>query len=148
MYIPSSEIIIENKKIGLTRPVYFIADIAANHDGDLKRAIDLIYLAKESGADVAKFQHFHASSIVSDYGFKNLKTHGSHQSAWKKSVYDVYLDASVNPDWTHILKETCDKAGITFFTSPYSIDMIDHIDPYVSAYKIGSGDITWPKIID
>ena len=49
---------IESKKIGTNNPVYFIADIAANHDGDLNRAKDLIYLAAEAGADAAKFQHF------------------------------------------------------------------------------------------
>ena len=47
-------------------PTYFIADIAANHDGDLERAKDLIYLAAEAGADAAKFQHFKAETIVSD----------------------------------------------------------------------------------
>lgn len=94
---------------------YFIADIAANHDGDLGRAKELIYLAKEAGADAAKFQHFKADTIVSDYGFKSLGGQSSHQAAWKKSVFEVYKDASLNPDWTQTLKETCDKAGITFY---------------------------------
>ena len=55
---------IDNKKISKDSPTYFIADIAANHDGDIERAKDLIYLAAESGADAAKFQHFKAKSIV------------------------------------------------------------------------------------
>ena len=55
------------------KPTYFIADIAANHDGDLQRAKDLIYLSKEAGADCAKFQHFEAKSIVSDYGLEDLR---------------------------------------------------------------------------
>ena len=49
--------------------------------------------------------------------------------------------------WTEILKETCDRAGIVFFTSPYSIEIVEQIDPFVPAYKIGSGDITWIEII-
>ena len=48
---------IEGKNIGENNPVYFIADIAANHDGNINRAKDLIYLAAEAGADAAKFQH-------------------------------------------------------------------------------------------
>ena len=56
--------------IGMNHPTYFIADIAANHDGDLERAKLLIRLAKEAGADAAKFQNFDAPKIVSDYGFK------------------------------------------------------------------------------
>ena len=139
---------ISGKKIGEDYPVYFIADIAANHDGDLERAKDLIYLCAEAGADAAKFQHFTANTIVSDFGFKSLGVQQSHQSKWKKSVFDVYQDASLNHDWTPILKETCDKAGIAFFTSPYSFDLVDAVDKYVPAYKIGSGDITWLEIIE
>ena len=51
---------IENKTISKNSPTYFIADIAANHDGDIERAKDLIHLAAEAGADAAKFQHFQA----------------------------------------------------------------------------------------
>lgn len=138
---------IENKKVGDGEPTFFIADIAANHDGDLERAKDLIYLAAESGADAAKFQHFQAETIVSDYGFKALGNQKSHQATWKKSVYEVYKDASVRLDWTQELKNTCRDANIIFFTSPYSLELVDYVDSFVQAYKIGSGDITWTDII-
>ncbi len=144
---PETQLVIESKLIGEYHPTYFIADIAANHDGSLERAKDLIYLAKESGADAAKFQHFKAETIVSDYGFGALGGKHSHQSVWKKSVFEVYKDASVSLDWTQTLKDTCDKVGITFFTSPYDFELVDHIDPYVPAYKVGSGDITWIEMI-
>ena len=138
---------IQGKMIGCNNPTYFIADIAANHDGDLGRAKDLIFLAAEAGADAAKFQHFKASTIVSDHGFRALAGLESHQAKWKKSVFDVYQEASVSLDWTQTLKETCDRAGIAFFTSPYDLDLVDHVDHFVPAYKIGSGDITWHEII-
>lgn len=147
MFKPANEMYIEDKTIGEEYPTYFIADIAANHDGDLGRAKDLIHLAKEAGADAAKFQHFRASTIVSDAGFRALGGQQSHQAGWQKSVFDVYQDASVSTDWTETLKETCDQAGITFITSPYDFTLVDHIDPYVPAYKIGSGDITWLDMI-
>ena len=79
-----SEIQIESKTIGFNHPTYFIADVAANHDGDLERAKDLIYLCAEAGADAAKFQHFTANTIVSDYGFKSLGGQQSHQENGKK----------------------------------------------------------------
>src|SRR3990167_3795691 len=139
---------ISGVSIGLEKPTFFIADISANHDGDLQRAKDLIYLSAQAGANAAKFQHFSAKTIISDYGFKSLGSQKSHQSRWKKSVFEVYQDASINNDWTPVLKETCDKAGIAFLTSPYSKELTDAVDPYVSAYKIGSGDITWLEIID
>jgi len=138
---------IGKKIIGINKPTYFVADIAANHDGDLSKAKELIHLAAEAGADAAKFQHFSAETIVSDKGFKDLGSQKSHQSKWKKSVFETYKDASIDLSWTVELKNTCDKAGIAFFSSPYSIELVDHLDNYVPAYKIGSGDITWLEII-
>lgn len=148
MQSPSTAFSIAGRLVGENEPAYFIADVAANHDGDLERAKDLIYLAKEAGADAAKFQHFKAETIVSDRGFKSLGGQISHQASWDKSVFEVYKDAAVDLAWTPALKETCDKAGITFFTSPYAFDLVDHIDPFVPAYKIGSGDITWIEMIE
>lgn len=148
IYKPSSVIQIGNRRISKDDPVYFVADIGSNFDGELNRARELIYLAKEAGADAAKFQHYNASSLVSDYGFRRLGSGQSHQKTWKKSVYETYKDASLNREWTAILKQTCDDADLTFFTSPYALELVDFVDPYVSAYKIGSGDITWPGIIE
>lgn len=134
-------------ELGKHKPLYFIADIAANHDGSLERAFDLIEKAKEAGADAAKFQNFIASKIVSKTGFDSLSGQLSHQSSWKKSVYEVYEDASVSYEWTERLKEQCNKVGIEYFTSPYDFESVDHVDPYLNVYKIGSGDITWIEII-
>lgn len=144
---PYRELIIDGRQIGEEYPTYFIADIAANHDGDLERAKDLIWMAKEAGANAAKFQHFNADTIVSDYGFKSLGSQQSHQAKWQKSVFEVYQDATLGLGWTPTLKETCDQAGISFITSPYAFDLVNAVDPYVPAYKIGSGDITWLDII-
>lgn len=138
---------INKNTIGKNSNTYFIADIAANHDGDLEKAKDLIFMAKEAGADAAKFQHFKAKTIVSDYGFRKLKSNFSHQKNWKKSVYEVYDDASIPLTWTEVLYETCKKAQIDFFTSPYDINDLDLIDKFVPAYKVGSGDITYHDII-
>lgn len=129
--------------IGDDHPTYFIADIAANHDGSLDRALHLIRLAAEAGANAAKFQNFRGAEIVSDYGFSHMNAQVSHQANWKKSVTEVYNDASVPFEWTPILKDACDQAGIDYFSSPYDFEATDMLDPYVPAYKIGSGDITW-----
>lgn len=147
MKLPERQLQIAGKTIGEGFPTYFIADIAANHDGDIERAKQLIYLAAEAGADAAKFQHFNADTIVSNVGFQALGELTSHQSKWTKSVSEVYREASVPMGWTQTLKDTCDKAGICFFTSPYDLALVDHIDPFVPAFKIGSGDITWLEII-
>jgi len=141
-------ITINKKKLGDDGPLYFIADIAANHDGSLERAFRLIELAKEAGADAAKFQNFQADKIVSNVGFQNLGSQSAHQAKWKKPVYEVYKDASISFEWTEKLKKKCYETGIEYFTSPYDFESVDRVDPYVNVYKIGSGDITWLEIIE
>lgn len=136
-----------NIDLGKDKPFYFIADIAANHDGNLDRAFMLIEKAKAAGADAAKFQNFVASKIVSKKGFERLGNQLGHQSNWKKTVFEVYEDASLSYDWTSKLKKKCDEVGIEYFTSPYDFESVDHVDPYLNVYKIGSGDITWLEII-
>jgi N-acetylneuraminate synthase len=77
-----------------------------------------------------------------------MKGEQSHQKNWKKSVFEVYQNASINLEWTQVLVDTCKDAGVEFFTSPYSTELVDYVDPYVPAFKVGSGDITWPTIIN
>lgn len=134
---------IGSRQIGLTCPTFFIADIAANHDGSLDRALELMTLAKEAGADCAKFQHFRAPHIVSDYGFRALGGQQSHQASWKKSVFEVYADASLPWEWTQPLAEHAQRIGIEFMSTPYDLEAVAHLDPYVNAYKVGSGDVNW-----
>jgi len=137
---------IKKKIISKKSKTYFIADIAANHDGNLSRAKKLIRLCAKAGADAAKFQHFKAETIVSDHGFKKIGKI-THQSKWKKSVFQTYKDASINFNWTKELKKECDKYKIDFLTSPYDFDYVDKVKKYICAYKIGSGDITWIEIL-
>ena len=135
-------------RVGLDHPTYFIADVAANHDGDLERAKELIWLVAENGGQAVKFQNFLAETIVSDFGFRSLGGQQSHQAKWKKSVFDVYQDASLPMEWTATLKATADEAGVDYFTAPYDLSLIEVLDPYVCAWKLGSGDITWHAEIE
>lgn len=133
--------------VGAGHPTYFVADIAANHDGDLERAKELIWIGAEAGVDAAKFQNFTADTLVSDFGFRSLGEQVSHQAAWKKSVFEVYDAAALPLDWTETLKETCDAAGLDYFTSLYNPAMLEMLSQYCAAWKIGSGDITWHDMI-
>jgi N-acetylneuraminate synthase len=142
------EIRIGNHILGDNFPTYFVADISANHDGDLERAKMLIHLAKESGVDAAKFQNFRAPEIVSNYGFKELGGQLSHQAKWSKPVFEVYQSASIPFEWTPVLKEECDKAGLDYFSAPYDFEAIDMLDAYAPAYKVGSGEINWLEAIE
>jgi sialic acid synthase SpsE len=137
---------INKKKISDSSPAYFIADIASNHDGSLLRAKKLIRLASKAGANAAKFQHFKAHTIVNKEQFDKTKKI-THQRNWKTSVYEVYKKASINNQWNKELKKECKKYNIDFLTSPYDLDYVDDVDKFISAYKIGSGDITWKEIL-
>ena len=59
----------------------------------------------------------------------------------------MYKDAEVPRNWTTELKEYCEKIDVTFFTTPYDLDTVDFINPYVPAFKIGSGDVAWHAML-
>ena len=138
-----SNFAIGHRLVGPDQPTYFIADVAANHDGSLDRAKSLMTLAKEAGADCAKFQHFRAEHIVSDFGFKALGQAQSHQATWDKSVFEVYQAASLPWELTAPLAAHAKEIDIEFMSAPYDFEAVAHLDPFVNAYKIGSGDINW-----
>ena len=142
------EFTIGDRTLGLNQPTYFIADIASSHDGQLSRAKELIWLAKEAGADCAKFQHFLARDIVSDEGFQALGGQMAHQASWKESVYEIFEKYQTPRDWTDELVAECKKADIDFMTTPYDMAAIDLVDKHLKAWKIGSGDIGWSQFIE
>lgn len=133
---------IKSTKIGQNSQTFFISEIGSNFDGNINRAKKLIKLSKKLGANAVKFQHYSASSLVSDPGFKSLGGSLTHQKKWKQSVFETYKRASLDPSWTKELALYSKKINIIFFTSPYSEDLVDKVDKYVPAYKIGSGDIS------
>jgi N-acetylneuraminate synthase len=138
---------IGEREISIQSPTYFIADIAANHDGSLERAKNLIWKAKEAGADCAKFQHFLANRIVSDVGFSQGVGQVSHQANWKKPVAQIYDQYHTRRDWTDALVDTCREADIEFMTTPYDAEAVQIFSQIVSAYKVGSGDITFTSLL-
>ncbi len=144
----STRLMIGGREIALDRPTYFIVDIAANHDGDLERAKDLIRRAKDAGADAVKFQHFQADKIVSDVGFRQLGGQLAHQAKWQKSVFEVYRQYSIDRGWDGALVETAREAGIDWMTTPYDREATDAVADLLPAFKVGSGDITWIDSIE
>jgi sialic acid synthase SpsE len=135
-------------KLASQSATYFIADIAANHDGSLDRALELIGLCADAGADAAKFQNFKAETIVSSKGFTDLGGKLTHQANWKKDVFQVYKEAELPMEWTDTLIAECNKNGIDYFTAPYDLEYIDYFANKMPYFKIGSGDITWKESIE
>ena len=142
------KIVTRNATITNSSPTYFIADIAANHDGELERALNLIELAAKAGANAAKFQHFKAETIVSDVGFRKLGAGLAHQKQWEKSVIDVYRDAELPLAWTKQLRQKCAEVGIDFFSAIYDLDYLEDLSQLMPFFKIGSGDISWAGMLE
>lgn len=144
----SKKINIGNKIIGNGFPTYLIAEIGANFDKNLDKAKRLVYAAKESGADCAKFQTFTTEKIVSDIGFSKMTLKGVH-GTWGRKVSEVFKDAEFPRDWHYKIAEYCDSLDIHFSTSPYDLDAVDLCDklklPFI---KIGSGEITWLEMLE
>lgn len=142
---PIIPIKIGNKIVGKGYGCYIIAEIGSNFDGSLEKAKKLIKLAKDSGADAAKFQSFKTDELLSKGGFKK-KT--AFQTKWNKSVWEVYRDAELPREWHRELNKHAKKVGIHFFSSPWDFEAVDILDKLnVPAFKIGSGDITYHEIL-
>ncbi len=136
---------IGDKTIGEGYDSYIIAEIGSNFNGRLSTAKKLIRLAKESGADAAKFQSFLTEKLLSKKGFEKKL---AFQSKWKKSTWDIYKEAELPRKWNKQLSEYAKKIGIHFFASPWDFDAVDILDELdIPAFKIGSGDITYHKIL-
>lgn len=129
-----------NRFVGTGLKCYIIAEIGSNFDRSLSKAKKLIRLAKESGADAAKFQTFMTEKILSKNGFEKKST---FQKRWKKSVWDVYREAELPLSWHKQLNQYSKKIGIDFLSAPYYFDAVDElIKINVPAIKVGSGEIT------
>jgi len=142
------EITIGNKKIGENLPTYIIAEIGANFDKKIQKAKDLVYAAKESGADCAKFQSFISEKIVSGKGFSLMSLKGVHGS-WGRPVNEVFKDAEFPREWHNEINDYCKSIDIHFSTSPYDFEAVDLCETLdVPFIKIGSGDINWLEMLE
>lgn len=131
--------------VGEGHRCYVIAEIGSNFDGSLAKAKKLIKLAKECGADAAKFQAFKTELLLSE---KRFEKKSAFQSRWKKSVWQTYKDAELPRNWHKKLNDYAKKIKIDFFTSPWDFEAVDILTKLKApAIKIGSGDITYVDIL-
>ena len=138
---------IGQRLVGEGQPTFFIADIGANFDGSLEKAKKLALAAKESGAEVVKFQSFLSSKIISGPSFAKMKLKGVHGS-WQKPVDEVFKEAEFPRAWHKELFDYCKKIGVTFSSAPYDFEAVDLLNELgVDFLKIGSGEITWLEIL-
>jgi N,N'-diacetyllegionaminate synthase len=131
---------IEDRTISRSDPVFIIAEIGVNHNGDLSLAKEMIRSAKECGVDCVKFQTFRAEEFMASRGVKyNYSSAGKTVS---EDMYEMFTRLELPPSWHNELFEYSRKLGLTPLTSvadPISVGVADSAG--TSAYKLSSEDL-------
>lgn len=142
-----SQIEIGNRKIGIGFPAYVIAEMSANHAGSLSRAKEIIYMAKESGADCIKIQTYtpDTMTIDCDNEYFNIS-----KGTWNgENLYRLYEKAYTPWEWQQELKEEAQNVGIDFLSTPFDKTSVDFLESIgVDFYKIASFELVDLPLIE
>ena len=136
-----NEIIIGEKVIDHDSVPFIIAEAGINHNGEIKKAIEMITIAKNAGADAIKFQTFKASGIILDKSLTH--TYVSQGKEIEESMYNMFERCEFSKkEWSKI-KEKCVDKGILFLSTPENqSDLELLLDLGIKAIKVGSDDFT------
>jgi pseudaminic acid synthase len=133
----SNEISIAGRKIGPKSAPYVIAEMSANHNGDIETALKIIEAAKRAGADAIKLQTYTPNTLTLESDLPDFQI---TEGIWAgRTLYDLYEWAHTPWDWHKPLFDYARKLDITIFSSPFDNTAIDLLeDLNVPAYKIAS----------
>jgi pseudaminic acid synthase len=136
-----STININGRSIGENYPPYIIAEMSANHNGSIERALQIIQAAKCSGADAVKLQTFSAESITLDVDHPRFRLSG--KSPWSgERLFDLYTKAAMPWGWHKQLFDYGKDIGITVFSSPFDANAVELLESLnTPAYKIASFEL-------
>ncbi len=131
------QIKIKERLIGEGQPAYIIAEMSANHAGSIERAKEIIYAAKESGADCIKIQTYTPDTLTIDCHNQYFQV---QNGTWEgENLYSLYGKAYTPWEWQKELKEEADRAGIDFLSTPFDRTAVDFLEELgVEFYKIAS----------
>jgi N-acetylneuraminate synthase len=128
---------IDGRKIGKNYPPYVIAELSANHNGNLEHALRIIDMAKSMGSDAIKLQTYTADTMTIDCNNEDFQIHGGLWDGY--DLYELYKWAHTPFDWHKIMFDHARKIGITCFSTPFDETAVDLLeDLNTPAYKIAS----------
>src|SRR5690554_1530983 len=132
---------IGNRTIGGDSPCFIIAELSANHNGNLDVAIETIRAAKRAGADAIKLQTYTPDTLTIDCDNKHFKIEGG--TLWDgKTLYQLYGEAYTPWEWHKKLFDVAEEEGLICFSSPFDFSAVDFLEELnVPAYKIASFEI-------
>lgn len=142
-----SVISIAGRPIGPGHPPYVIAELSANHNGSLERALQTIDEAQRCGADAIKLQTYTADTMTIDCDGPGFLIKGGLWDGFK--LYDLYKWAQTPYKWHETLFRHARERGITVFSTPFddtAVDLLESLD--APAYKIASFELTDLGLID
>ena len=124
----------------MMKPCYLIAEMSANHAGDLSRAMEIVHAAKEAGADCIKTQTYTADTLTIDCDNAYFSI---QEGPWRgRTLYDLYQEAHTPWDWLARIKEEADKVGLDYLSTPFDRTAVDFLAEIgVSAYKVASFEL-------
>lgn len=131
---------IKDRIIGEGQPAYIIAEMSANHAGNLELAKKIIRSAKESGADCVKLQTYTADTLTIDCDNSYFKI---EDGIWQgENLYQLYQKAYTPWEWQKELKEEADRIGIDIFSTPFDSSAVDFLESIgMEFYKIASFEV-------
>ena len=131
---------IGNRIIGKGQPVYIIAEMSANHAGDLENAKKIIRKAKEAGADCVKIQTYTPDTITIDCDNEYFRI---KKGTWEgDNLYKLYGKAYTPWEWHKNLMEEAKAVGIDFFSTPFDNTAVDFLEEIgIEFYKIASFEL-------
>lgn len=135
------EIFIDGRAVGPDHPPYIIAEAGINHNGELKKAMEMIGVAKAAGADAIKFQTFKADEFVGDS--TQTYTYRSQGKEVTESMLEMFRRYELPRQAWFEIRAECRRQGITFLSTPQNRSDLDILlEVGVPAVKIGSDDFT------
>lgn len=142
----SKMITISGRVLGAEAPPYVIAEMSANHNGNIETAFQIIEAAKQAGADAVKLQTYRPDTITLNCDSEDFRIRGG---LWDgRTLYDLYQEAHMPWEWHAPLFAHARKLGITIFSSPFDNTAVDLLeDLNAPAYKIASFEIVDPALI-